>query len=161
MTRYLLDTNIVSHLLKGTATVRERIVALPISSLCISAVTNGEMIFGLMKRPEAVRLRHSVRQFSQRVDVLPWDEQVSERYGEIRAILTRAGISLAPLDLMIFAHAAAVKAVLVTDDRAFLPAATHVRTLDTYAGFDLENWAECRQSPAQALPAPGFPPSRE
>ena len=46
MRRYLLDTNIVSHLLRGTATVRDRIVALPIPALCISAVTNGEMIFG-------------------------------------------------------------------------------------------------------------------
>jgi len=138
--RYLLDTNIVSHLLRGTATVKERIVALPIPALCISAVTNGEMIFGLMKRPEAIRLHQAAHQLSQRVDVLPWDEQVSERYGAIRAILTSAGITLAPLDLMIFAHAAAVEAVLVTDDRAFVPAANQIRRSSAFSTFELENW---------------------
>ena len=140
MRRYLLDTNIVSQLLKGSATVRDRIVSLPIPALCISAVTNGEMIFGLMKRPEAVRLHQAARQLSQRVDVLPWDEKVSQCYGEIRAILTGKGITLAPLDLMIFAHAAAVGAVMVTDDRAFLPAAEHIKALGAYSAFELENW---------------------
>ena len=141
MKRYLLDTNIVSHLLRGTATVRDRIVTLPIPALCISAVTNGEMMFGLMKRPEAVRLHQAAKELSQRLDVLPWDQAVSERYGEIRVALTSAGITLAPLDLMIFAHAAAVEAVLVTDDRAFVPAAAHIKTFSAYSAFELENWA--------------------
>ena len=141
MKRYLLDTNIVSHLLRGTATVRDRIVTLPIPALCISAVTNGEMMFGLMKRPEAIRLHHAAKELSQRLDVLPWDQAVSERYGDIRVALTSAGITLAPLDLMIFAHAAAVEAVLVTDDRAFVPAAEHIKTLRAYSAFELENWA--------------------
>jgi len=138
--RYLLDTNIVSHLLRGTATVKERIVALPIPALCISAVTNGEMMFGLRRRPEATRLHQAAHQLSQRLDVLPWDERVSEHYGAIRAILTRAGLTLAPLDLMIFAHAAAVEAILVTDDCAFGPAADQIRTSDAFSTFELENW---------------------
>lgn len=37
--------------------------------------------------------------------------------------------------------AAAVEAVLVTDNRAFLPAAAHIQTLNAYSAFELENWA--------------------
>ena len=140
MKRYLLDTNIVSHLLRGTETVKKRIVTLPIPALCISAVTNGEMMFGLMRRPEAVRLHQAAHQLSQRVDVLPWDERVSECYGTIRAILTSEGITLAPLDLMIFAHAVAVEAILVTDDRAFGPAADRIRKSSAFSTFELKNW---------------------
>jgi hypothetical protein len=42
---------------------------------------------------------------------------------------------------MIFAHAAAVDAVMVTDDRAFMPAAAQIRQVGAFPGFELENWA--------------------
>lgn len=140
MKRYMLDTNIVSHLLKGQPAVKERIVTVPISALCISAVTAGELSFGLHKRPEATRLHQAAQELAQRVDVLPWDQNVAEVYGVIRATLTNAGITLAPLDQMIFAHAVAVDAVIVTDDRAFAPAIDEIKRLGAFPKFELENW---------------------
>ncbi len=140
MKRYMLDTNIVSHLLKGTPAVKERIVAVPIPALCISAVTAGEISFGLQKRPTATRLHQAAQELSHRLDVLPWDQPVAEIYGAIRATLINAGITLAPLDQMIFAHAAAVGAVIVTDDRAFAAATAAIKRLGTFAEFELENW---------------------
>ena len=140
MKRYMLDTNIVSHLLKGQPAVRERIVTVPIPALCMSAVTAVELSFGLQKRPEAVRLHQAAQELTQRVDVLPWDQNVAGIYGAIRATLTKAGITLAPLDQMIFAHAAAVGAVIVTDDRAFAPAIDQVKRLGAFPEFELENW---------------------
>jgi tRNA(fMet)-specific endonuclease VapC len=137
--RYMLDTNIVSHLLKGTPAVKERIVAVPIPALCISAVTAGELSFGLQKRPTATRLHQAAQELSQRLDVLPWDQAVAEIYGAIRATLTDTGITLAPLDQMIFAHAAAVGAVIVTDDRAFASATAAIKRLGAFAEFELEN----------------------
>ena len=56
MKHYLLDTNTVSHLIKGHPAVARRMVAVPMSSLCISAITEGELLFGLAKRPDAKRL---------------------------------------------------------------------------------------------------------
>ena len=69
--RVLLDTNIVSHVLKGHPEVTRRLVATPMALLCISAVTAGELQFGLAKRPQARRLRAAVEAFLLRVDVLP------------------------------------------------------------------------------------------
>ncbi len=140
MKRYMLDTNIVSHLLKGQPAVKERIVGVPIPALCMSAVTSGELSFGLRKRPEAARLHQAAQELFRRVDVLPWDQNVAEVYGEIRAALAKAGIALAPLDQMIFAHAAAVDAVIVTDDRAFGPAIDEIKRLGVFPKFELEKW---------------------
>ena len=113
----MLDTNTVSHLLRGHALVAQRIVAVPITSLCISAITEGELLFGLAKRPSAERLHIAVGEFLRRADVLPWDSAVAKHYGIVRADLECHGKVLSPLDLLIAAHALAVGAVLVTNDR--------------------------------------------
>ncbi|MBE0547391.1 MAG: type II toxin-antitoxin system VapC family toxin [Rubrivivax sp.] len=132
MTRYMLDTNTVSHLLKKHPAVARRVVAVPITSLCISAITQGELLFGLARRPEATTLHDAVWEFLRRVDVLPWDTTTAEVYGPARAAAQREGRVLAPMDLLIGSHALSIDAVLVTNDRAFaqLP------------GLSIEDWTE-------------------
>jgi tRNA(fMet)-specific endonuclease VapC len=119
MKRYMLDTNTVSHLLREHPAVAGRVVAVPMVALCISAITAGELLFGLVKRPDAKRLHLAVREFLRRVDVLPWESSTAECYGTVRADMARRGKVLAPLDLLIAAHALSAGAVLVTNDRAF------------------------------------------
>lgn len=119
MTRYMLDTNIVGHLAKGHPGVVGRVVAAPMVALCVSVITEGELLSGLAKRPEATRLRRAVSEFLRRVDVLAWDSVVAERYGVLRAGMVGQGRTMGPLDLLIAAHALGVAAVLVTNDRAF------------------------------------------
>lgn len=135
MTRYMLDTNTVSHLLRKHPAVARRVVAVPISDLCISAITQGELLFGLARRPDATTLHGAVREFLRRVDVLPWDAATSEVYGTVRALTQRAGRVLAPLDLLIGSHALSVDAILVTNDGAF----------NQLPGLAIEDWtAESR-----------------
>jgi len=119
MRRYMLDTNTVSHLLKEHPSVAQHVIAAPMAALCVSAITEGELLFGLARRPEAKRLHLAVRELLRRVDVLPWDSAVAEHYGTGRAEMERQGKILAPLDLLIAMHALSVGAVLVTNDRAF------------------------------------------
>lgn len=119
MMRYMLDTNTVSHLLKAHPLVSKKVVAIPMASLCISVITEGELLFGLAKRPAARHLHNAVREFLLRVDVLPWESGTAECYGTVRADMARQGRMLAPLDLLIAAHALSVNAVLVTNDQAF------------------------------------------
>ena len=119
VTRYMLDTNTVSHLLKKHPAVARRVVAVPITSLCISAITQGELLFGLARRPEAATLHKLVWEFLRRVDVLPWDATTAPVYGTARAATQREGRVLAPMDLLIGSHALSIEAILVTNDRAF------------------------------------------
>jgi tRNA(fMet)-specific endonuclease VapC len=117
--RYLLDTNTVSHLIKRHPQATQRLLAVPMHSLGISAITAGELAFGLAKRPEAVALRAAVHEFLRRVDVLPWDAAVAQTYGRLRAQMQSEGIGLSALDMQIAAHAVHAKAILVSSDRAF------------------------------------------
>ena len=119
MTRYMLDTNTVSYLIKGHPAISRRVVSVPMASLCVSSITQGELLFGLAKRPEAKRLHTVVREFLLRVDVLPWDSAIAECYGAVRAELERQGKLLGPLDLLIATHALGTDAILVTNDQAF------------------------------------------
>lgn len=119
MTRYMLDTNTVSHFLRSHPTVTARILEVPMASLCISAITQGELLFGLAKRPSAKALHFAVREFLRRVDSLPWDNAVAENYGTARPRMAESGKVLAPLDMLIAAHALFEDAVLVTNDQAF------------------------------------------
>lgn len=118
MKRFMLDTNMVSHLLRQHPAVVKRIVTVPMASLCISAITEGELLFGLAKRPAAKQLHVAVQELLRRVDVLPWDSSAAEHYGAVRADMESQGKILAPLDLLIATHALSVEAVLVTNDRA-------------------------------------------
>lgn len=117
--RYMLDTNVVSQLIRKHPAVVSRVTTAPMAALCISAVTEGELLFGLAKRPAATQLHAAVSEFLKRVEVLPWDSSAAESYGALRASMEAHGKPLAPLDMLIGAHAASVSAILVTNDRAF------------------------------------------
>ena len=118
--RYLLDTNIGSYGIKGNVpAVRRRIVQVPMAQLAISAVTEGELRYGVARRPDAARWRTIVDEFLLRMTILPWDSQAAQYYGQIRAALEREGQPMGNLDTMIAAHALALGAVLVTNDQAF------------------------------------------
>jgi tRNA(fMet)-specific endonuclease VapC len=121
MTRlYLLDTNTVSYLIKRHPQVTQHLLAVPMHSVCISAITAGELAFGMAKRPEAVALKAAVNEFLRRVEVLPWDAAVAQTYGALRAQMQSKGKPLAALDMQIAAHAVHVNATLITSDHAFL-----------------------------------------
>lgn len=131
MTGWMLDTNTVSRLIRGDAAVTRRIQNIPISAIRISAVTEGELRFGLARRPEATRLHTLVADFLLHVDTLAWDRVVAASYGRLRADLERLGRPLGSLDLMIAAHSLAADTTLVSSDRAF-------RQVD---GLRVEDWA--------------------
>jgi tRNA(fMet)-specific endonuclease VapC len=118
--RYLLDTNTVSYIIKGNVPrVRERLMKAPMAQVAISVITEAELRFGVVRRPEAARLKIAVEEFLLRVAILPWDSEAAKRYAQIRAALEGAGEPMGNLDMMIAAQALAAGMVLVTSDRAF------------------------------------------
>lgn len=126
----MLDTNMVGRLINQHSAVVRRVLGVSMVSLCISSVTKGELVYGLAKRPEAVRLHRAIAEFLRRVDVLAWDRHAAARYGGLRAAMQRNGKTLASLDLLIAAHALQAASVLVTNDKAF----AHV------PGLGIEDW---------------------
>lgn len=118
--RYMLDTNTANFIIKGNpAAVREHLLEVPMASVCISAVTQAELLLGIERKPDAKRLHEAVKEFLLRVDILPWDSDAAEMYARLRADCERNGTPLGSMDMLIAAHAAAAGTVLVTSDRAF------------------------------------------
>lgn len=116
---YLLDTNTASFIIRAARRPLERLQAHPVSAIGISAVTEAEMLYGLARKPAATALAAAVTGFLDHVQVLPWDRAAAARYGALRAALEAGGMMLGNLDTLIAAHALAVGAVLVSNDRAF------------------------------------------
>ena len=116
---YMLDTNTVSHFLKQHPKVTKRITSIPMDSLCLSVVSEGELRYGLARKPQAKNLHKVVQEFLKRIDVLAWSSDVAQHYGNLRAELESEGNKLGALDMQIAAHAFSIGATLVTNDQAF------------------------------------------
>ncbi|HWL30313.1 MAG TPA: type II toxin-antitoxin system VapC family toxin [Burkholderiaceae bacterium] len=119
MKRYMLDTNMVSHVVKGNPHALVQLTSVPMAALCISSITLGEIYFGLAKRPEATRLHDAIRELLRRIQILPWDGTVAETYGALRAEMALSGQVLGSLDMLIAGHALHIGAILATSDKAF------------------------------------------
>ncbi len=128
--RYMLDTNVVSHIMQGRdAALLARLTQLTVGQVVMSSVTLAELEYGLQRRGQPVRLRNALAQVLLRIDVLPWDENVATCYGGLCAGLEAQGINLSDFDMMIAAHAVAVDMTLVSRDKAFaqVPAGVNPR----------------------------------
>ena len=121
MVMYLLDTNMVSYIVKGRSLVAgDKLVALSGNEVAaVSTITVAEIRYGLAKRPEATALRSLMNNFLASIQVLPWGTDEAEVYGSVRAKLEKKGVTLGNMDMMIAAHAIVAKATLVTNDKAF------------------------------------------
>ena len=118
--RYMLDTNVVSHIMQGRDSgLLARLTALPVGQVVMSSITLAELEYGLHRKGQPARLRNAMTQVLLRMDVLPWDESVATCYGEFCAGLETQGINLSDFDMMIAAHAVTVDATLVSRDKAF------------------------------------------
>ncbi len=118
MKRYLLDTNIVSHLLRQHPEVTQHVTSVPMASLCMSSITEAELLFGLAKRPNNKDLHRAVHELLIRVESVAWGSNAAQAYGKARAAMVQTGKTLAPLDLLIASQALSMDVVLVTNDQA-------------------------------------------
>ena len=118
--RYMLDTNIVSHIMQGRdSDLLARLSQVAIGQVVISSVTLAELEYGLHRKGHPVRLKNALFQLLLRMDVLPWDEDVARCYGALCSKLETQGINLSDFDMMIAGHAQAVNATLVSRDKVF------------------------------------------
>jgi len=118
--RFMLDTNMASYIIKGANdAVQKRLENVPMASLCISAVTQAELLRGVAKKPDAKQLPMVVNEFLLRVEILPWDSRAAETYATLRTAIEKEGKPLGAMDMLIAAHAASSGAILITNDEAF------------------------------------------
>ncbi len=131
MTRYLLDTNIVSDLVRhphGAAAAR--IAEVGEDNVCTSIVVAAELRYGAAKKGSP-RLTAQLEAVLGALEVLPLEMPADEAYGALRAELERRGQLIGPNDLLIAAQCLALGLVLVTDNE---------REFVRVGGLTVENW---------------------
>lgn len=128
---FMLGTNTASYLIKGQQKViREHLLKVPMVNVCISAITEAELLRGVAKKPDAKQLARAVKEFLLRVEILPWDSPAANAYAELRTVCESEGKSLETMDMLIAAHSVAVGAVLVSNDKAFFNIEQHLKLED-------------------------------
>lgn len=131
MTRYLLDTNIISDLIRNPqGKAAKRIVKVGEDKICTSIVVAAELRYGCAKSGSK-KLLGAVEDVLAEIDVLPFDVPADAEYGEIRAGLEAVGKPIGGNDLLIAAHALATEAIIVT---------ANADEFKRVRGLKVENW---------------------
>lgn len=113
----MLDTDISSYVIrKRPDSVRARFGELDSGQLCISVVSEAELLCGVKAKRSPRALAATVADFLRRLHVLDWSRAAAQHYADIRAKLESAGTPTGNMDLMIAAHARSAGAVLVTNN---------------------------------------------
>jgi tRNA(fMet)-specific endonuclease VapC len=119
--RFLLDTNIVSDLVRHPrGRIADRISEVGEGDVCTSIVVAAELRYGATKK-KSPRLAAQLQAVLGAIEVLALEAPVDAAYGAIRASLEKKGQPIGANDLLIAAHALALGLTVVTDnEREFL-----------------------------------------
>lgn len=129
--RYLLDTNIVSDLVRNPqGTAAGKIARVGEDAIATSIIVAAELRYGAAKRASA-RLTRQLEAVLGVIETPPFEAPADARYGDLRVALERAGTPIGANDLLIAAHALALDMVLVTDN---------TREFERVPGLRVENW---------------------
>ena len=114
--RYLLDTNILSDLVRNPqGRVTQRIREVGQAQVCTSVIVAAELRYGAAKK-KSPRLTAQLEAVLGTLEVLPFEAPADETYGLLRARLERAGQSIGGNDLLIAAQIVTLGHTLVTDN---------------------------------------------
>jgi tRNA(fMet)-specific endonuclease VapC len=131
MTRYMLDTNIISDLIRNPqGRAAKRIPRVGEDNICTSIIVAAELRYGCAKSGSQ-RLLKAVEDLLGEIAVLPFDVPADTEYGGIRSELEAAGRPIGGNDLLIAAHAHATGATIVTGN---------VDEFKRIRGLKVENW---------------------
>ena len=132
-TRYLLDTNIISELVRRPrGVVTARIGREGDRSICTSIIVAVELRFGAEKSGSE-KLRSQLEAILSAIEILLLEEPADRRYAVLRAQLEKAETSIGPNDMLIAAQALSLGLTVVTGNQ---------REFGRVLGLSVENWLE-------------------
>jgi len=129
--RYLLDTNIVSDLVRNPqGKVAQRIQKIGDSKVCTSIIVAAELRYGAAKKGSA-KLSAQLDAVLNVLEIVPFEPPADKTYGLVRAKLEKAGRLIGANDLLIASQAVASGLTLVSDNE---------REFSRVDNLRLENW---------------------
>jgi tRNA(fMet)-specific endonuclease VapC len=128
----MLDTNIVSDLVRTDGKAAARLRAVGDHGLAVSIIAAAELRFGAAKSGSP-RLLSRVKAILDTLDVLPFDVPADAEYASIRVELEASGKPIGPNDLLIAAHARSLGTTIVS---------ANATEFSRVRGLNVENWLE-------------------
>ena len=114
--RYLLDTNIVSDLVRNPqGRVAQHIRKIGEVQVCTSIIVAAELRYGAAKK-QSPRLTAQLQAVLGALEMLPLQKPADVTYGELRSRLEKAGRPIGGNDMLIAAQALTLGLTLVTDN---------------------------------------------
>jgi tRNA(fMet)-specific endonuclease VapC len=114
--RYLLDTNIVSDVVRNPqGRVVQRIREIGEAQVCTSIIVAAELRYGAARRGSR-RLSAQLEAVLGALEVLPFEAPADATYGVLRARLEQFGRPIGGNDLLIAAQVVALGYAIVTDN---------------------------------------------
>ncbi len=114
--RYLLDTNILSDLVRNPqGRIAEHIRNVGEENVCTSIIVAAELRYGATKKGSP-RLTTQLETVLGAIEVLPFEAPADAAYGLLRSQLERSGKPIGGNDMLIAAQAIAHGCVIVTDN---------------------------------------------
>ncbi len=112
--KLLVDTNIVSYLMKGDARAKPYVPHLENKLLAISFITVGELYFWAEKNNWGDNKRKALETTLHNYIVVPYDNEIAKLYARVAAERERAGHRISNNDAWIAASALRHEVPLVT-----------------------------------------------
>ena len=129
--RYLLDTNIVSDLVRNPqGKVARHVRAVGEKHVCTSIIVAAELRYGATKKG-SLRLTSQLDAVLGALEILAFQAPADAAYGLLRTRLEHAGRPIGANDLLIAAQVLALGYTIVTDNE---------REFARVEGLRLENW---------------------
>jgi len=131
--QYLLDTNIISELVKNPqGTVAQKIAEVGDNKICTSMIVTAEIRFGVEKR-QSKKLSQQVEAILSAIEILPLNSPADTHYAKLRTHLEKAGTPIGPNDMLIAAHALSLGLILVSANEKEFKRVPELR---------IENWVK-------------------
>jgi tRNA(fMet)-specific endonuclease VapC len=129
--RYLLDTNILSDLVRQPqGKVARRIAEAGEETICTSIIVAAELRIGVEKSGSN-KLGDQVELILSAIEILPLESPADREYGKLRHYLARNGTPIGPNDMLIAAQALCAGLIVVT---------ANTGEFSRVPGLIVENW---------------------
>lgn len=112
--KIIIDTNIVSYLMRGSPEARAYAPHLTGKLVAISFITVGELYYGAEKDKWGEKRRLRLETILKNFIVIPYDHEIAKRYGKVVAERNRIGHPISANDAWIAACAVRHASPLVT-----------------------------------------------
>jgi len=137
--KVILDTCIVSYLMRGGREAEAYVRHFQSKVLAISFITVGELYFGAEKARWGDRKRKQLESTLRNFVVIPYDHEIARCYGRLVAERQSAGRPIAPNDAWIAACTVRHRVPLVTHNANDFSGITGLAVITEYSSGNNEN----------------------